>query len=151
TSVVRLVDPNDVIEKMTYALTNPVKDGLVEKAHHWPGVSSLASIIHGRSLAASRPKHFFREESTMPETVELSFARPRQYDHLSPAEFSALVTDRIRQVEESIAVERRRDGTTVIGRKAVLRQAWSDRPASREPRRGLVPRIAARNKWSRIE
>ena len=39
TSVVRLVDPNDVIDKMTYALTNPVKDGLVERAHHWPGVT----------------------------------------------------------------------------------------------------------------
>jgi len=26
TSVVRLVDPTDVIDKMTYALTNPVKD-----------------------------------------------------------------------------------------------------------------------------
>ena len=26
TSVVRLVDPNDVIDKMTYALSNPVKD-----------------------------------------------------------------------------------------------------------------------------
>ena len=151
TSVVRLVDPNDVIEKMTYALTNPVKDGLVEKAHHWPGVSSLPSIIHGKSLTASRPKHFFREEGVMPETVELSFVRPREYDHLGAGEFSALVIDRIRQVEESIAVERRRSGTIVIGRKGVLCQGWSDRPASREPRRGLVPRIAARNKWSRIE
>ena len=87
----------------------------------------------------------------MPETVELSFARPPEHDHLSTAEFSALVTERIRQVEESIAVERRRNGTTVIGRKGVLCQAWSGRPASRKPRRGLVPRIAARNKWNRIE
>src|SRR6185295_9261902 len=99
----------------------------------------------------SRPKHFFREEGVMPETVELSFARPREYDHLSAREFGALVTDRIRQVEESTAVERRRTGTTVVGRKAILCQAWRDRPVSREPRRGLVPRIAARNKWSRIE
>jgi len=151
TSVVRLVDPNDVIEKMTYALTNPVKDGLVEKAHHWPGVSSLAPIVHGKPLAASRPKHFFREEGVMPETVELFFARPPEYGHLSAAEFGALVTDRIRQVEEVVAVERRRNGATVVGRKSILRQPWSDRPDSREPRRGLVPRIAARNKWSRIE
>src|SRR3954447_6932906 len=41
TSVVRLVDAADVIEKMVYALTNPVKDALVEKAKDWPGVSSL--------------------------------------------------------------------------------------------------------------
>jgi putative transposase len=59
TSVVRLVDPNDVLAKMTYALTNPVKDRLGEKAHHWPGVTSLGALFHDRPLIASRPKHFF--------------------------------------------------------------------------------------------
>ncbi len=73
----RLVDPNDVIiDKMTYALTNPVKDNLVDKAHHWPGVTSLDFLLHGRPLTASRPKHFFREEGSMPEIASLSFARP---------------------------------------------------------------------------
>src|SRR3954465_4358510 len=55
TSVVRLADPNDTIDKLVYALTNPVKDGLVEKAHHWPGVTSLAAILHGKSFIATRP------------------------------------------------------------------------------------------------
>ncbi len=62
TSVVRLVDANDVKNKMVYALSNPVKDGLVEKAHHWPGATSLSALTHGTSLSASRPKHFFRDE-----------------------------------------------------------------------------------------
>src|SRR5256714_6255661 len=61
TSVVRLVDAADVIEKMIYALTNPVKDGLVEKAHHWPGVSSLDALRHGTPLLSSRPRYFFRD------------------------------------------------------------------------------------------
>jgi len=38
-----------------------------------------------------------------------------------------------------------------MGRKAVLRQEWSARPASHEPRRQLDPRVAARSKWSRFE
>src|SRR5262245_15023278 len=75
TSVVRLVDLDDALEKLIYALTNPVKDGLVDKAHHWPGVSSLTSLAHGHSLTATRPKHFFREEGCMPEAVVLSFGR----------------------------------------------------------------------------
>src|SRR6476659_2696755 len=66
TSVVHLVDPNDVLEKMTYALGNPVKDGLVEKARDWPGVTSYDSIVHGQPLVASRPDHFFRDEGPMP-------------------------------------------------------------------------------------
>lgn len=151
TSVVRLVDPDDAINKMIYAVTNPVKDGLVEKAHHWPGVSSLSSVVHGKALAASRPKHFFRDEGLMPQSVELRFARPPGYEHLPAVEFAALVNNRVRQVEEAAAAERRRVGAPVLGRRAVLAQAWNDRPDGREPRRGLNPRVAARSKWSRIE
>src|SRR5664279_1284936 len=100
TSVVRLVEPNDILDKMTYALTNPVKDGLVEKAHHWPGVSSLEALMHRRPLLASRPKHFFREEGPMPEVVSLSFARPQGFDDLSDKAFSDLVAARVRAAEE---------------------------------------------------
>jgi putative transposase len=151
TSVVRLVEPTDIVEKMTYALTNPVKDGLVEKALHWPGVSSLQSLMHGSPVVASRPKHFFREDGTMPESVSLVFVKPRGFEQLSTAEFTALVLKRVREAEELAAVERRRNGTHVLGRKAVVNQRWSERPASREPRRELSPRVAARSKWSRIE
>ncbi len=151
TSVVRLVDPNDVIDKMVYALTNPVKDGLVEKAHHWPGATSVGALLHGSVLSATRPKHFFRDEGTMPESVVLHLARPRGFEYLSDDELSNLILERVRVGEESCATERRRNGTTIVGRKAVLAQRWSDRPRTREPRRVLDPRVAARSKWSRIE
>jgi hypothetical protein len=151
TSVVRLVDPHDAIEKMIYALANPVKDGLVEKAHHWPGVTSLTWILHGKPLTAVRPKHFFREAGVMPERVALAFVRPRGYEYFSSVEFATLVTDRIRQVEDGTEIERRRTGASIVGRRAVLNQRWNDRPNSREQRRGLSPRVAARSKWSRIE
>ena len=151
TSVVRLVDTSDVLDKMAYALTNPVKDGLVKSAHHWPGVTSLGQLVHGTPLVASRPKHFFREKGSMPDTVTLSFARPRGLEHLTATEFASLVTDRIREREEKVNNERQHNGTPVLGRRAVLKQRWSDRPASREPRRELDPRVAARSKWSRIE
>jgi putative transposase len=151
TSVVRLVDTDDVLDKMTYALTNPVKDGLVESAHHWPGVTSIGCVVRGTPLVASRPKHFFREEGAMPDAVTLSFARPRGLEHLTPAEFASRVADRIREREEQATNERRRSRVPILGRRAVLKQRWSDRPTTQEPRRGLDPRVAARNKWSRIE
>src|SRR4029079_3449373 len=81
-SVVRLVESDDVIDKMVYALSNPVKDGLVEKAHHWPGVTSLMATIHNKALIASRPRHFFREEGPMPDAISLSFARPQGFKDL---------------------------------------------------------------------
>jgi len=55
TSVVRLMDPNDALDKMIYTLTNPVKDHLVERAHHWPGASSLRANLSGRN-ASSAPR-----------------------------------------------------------------------------------------------
>ena len=68
TSVVRLVDPT-TIDKMTYALTNPVKDGS-SRGHHWPGVSSLEAIASRQSLfAGSRPSTFSATKAIMPDTV----------------------------------------------------------------------------------
>jgi REP element-mobilizing transposase RayT len=151
TSVVRLVEPGDVLDKMTYALTNAVKDGLVERAHHWPGITSLDATLRGTRLHASRPKHFFRDEGGMPKVVSVSFSRPKGFEHLNPAEFAKLVADRVRQVEEMVLAERRRTGGRVLGRRGVLGQKVTERPQSREPRRELNPRVAARSKWSRIE
>ena len=151
TSVVRLVDPDDIVDKMTYALSNPVKDRLVEKAHHWPGASSLDALIHAKPLTAKRPRHFFREDGAMPEVISLELGRPKAFEDLTDGAFEALVLERIRAVECDVAAERRRTGAHVLGRKAVLAQKWSGRPATREPRRQLDPRVAARSKWSRIE
>jgi hypothetical protein len=151
TSVVRLVGPEDVLDKMVYALTNPVKDGLVERADHWPGVTSLDALRHGRSVIGLRPRHFFREDGSMPETVELRFERPAGFEHLTRVEFLKLVMERVKSVEDVARAKRLQTGSRVLGRRGVLAQDWRDRPRSREPRRDLSPRVAARNKWSRIE
>jgi hypothetical protein len=48
----------------------------------------------------------------------------------------------IDRVEESVAAERKRTGTRVIGRRRILAQDWKDSPASVEPRRVHRPRFA---------
>ena len=87
----------------------------------------------------------------MPEVVSLAFARPQGFDDLSDKAFADLVGGRIRAAEELAAADRLRTGASILGRRAVLDQKWSDRPGSREPRRQLNPLVAARSKWSRIE
>src|SRR3954468_10455509 len=143
TSVVRLVDPHDAIEKMIYALTNPVKDRLVERAHHWPGVTSLDAIMHSKPVVAHRPRHFFRDEGPMPEAVTLSFVRPPGFEDLSPSSYATMVLERVHAIEERVGAERRQAGAPLLGRRAVLAQQPPDRPGSREPRRELNPRVAA--------
>ena len=87
----------------------------------------------------------------MPETVTLHIVRPAGFEQLADKEFAAMVETRIRAAEKAAALERSRMGSRVLGRRAVLNQKWSDHPTSRERRRELDPRVAARSKWSRIE
>jgi len=147
--VVRLVDPEDVLRKLVYAAINPVKNHLVERVRHWPGVNGLAALLTQRPLHAARPRHFFRPDGTMPEAVTLHLVLPPELGDLD--RFRAELRRQVALAEAAAAAERRRTGTGVLGRRAVLRQSWRASPTSREPRRQLRPRVAARSQWSRIE
>ena len=147
---VRLEEPADVIDKLVYAATNPVKDHLVERVEHWPGVNGLADLLEGRSRVVRRPRHFFRADGPMPESVTLELTLPAALG--DPDEVRRQIRERVAAVEQEAAAARRRAGKTVLGRRAVLRQSWRSQPASSAPRRGgLRPRVAARSKWARIE
>jgi len=147
--VVKLVGRQDVIDKLVYTATNPVKDGLVDRVDHWPGVNGLHALLSGCSLRAARPWHFFRPDGIMPDAVEMRLAIPIE---LGPeADVLEELRQRVAAAVASFSAERQRTGRRVVGRRAVLQQPWSGRPASVEPRRNLRPRIAARNKWARIE
>ena len=145
---VEVMTLDDLLDKLVYTATNPVKDGLVEKVHHWPGPNFLKALLTGKPLRAHRPKHFFRKDGPMPAEVELVLKLPDDFEN--KAEFLAELQRRVTAVEEECARERQRTGRRVLGRRGVLRQSWRESPTSREPRRGLRPRVAARNKWLRI-
>ena len=147
--IVELVNPSDVIDKIVYVATNPVLDHLVECVHHWPGARLVHVMLAQEPIHAVRPRYFFQPDGVMPETVSLSFSIPPQL-----GDASVVVRDlreRIAAVETEQARLRTASGRRVVGRRGVLRQSWRDSPTSREPRRNLRPRVAARSKWSRRE
>lgn len=146
--VVELVEREDLLDKLVYVATNPVKDGLVEAVHHWPGPKLVAALLYGKRLPASRPAHFFRADGDMPAEVELELKLPDHFE--GKEEFLAELGRRIAAVEEACSRERQQTGGRVLGRRRVLRQSWRDSPTSHEPRRDLRPRIAARSKWARV-
>ncbi len=138
--VTRLLDRTAVIEKLVYAATNPVKDGLIERIHHWPGVHTYASLVKARPIHARRPLHFFRNPGPMPEHVTLLPTLPAE---LGPRDEVIMeLRARVRAVEVAMAEERRRSGKRVLGRRRVLAQPWQLSPKSTEPRRELRPRFA---------
>lgn len=147
TSVVRLVEVDDVIERVVYAATNPVTAGLVARVDQWPGVNTLRALLEKTPLVVQRPWCFFSED--MPEEVTLTFAIPPELGDADA--ILARIRTRVAEVEAAEAARRAETGARVLGRRAVRQQSWRDRPETREPRFGLRPQVACRNKWARIE
>lgn len=148
-SIVQLVDPADVIDKLVYTATNPVKDGLVEKVHHWPGVNGFSDLVNQRTIRAKRPRHFFREDGPMPAEITLELTIPPELGEA--AEVLAVLRERVAAFEESKRLERLKTGRSVLGRRRVLRQSPFASPTTESPRREIRPRVAARSRGSRIE
>ncbi len=149
TSVVAQTSPDDAFEAMIYALTNPVKDHLVDRANQWPGFSSLEAQLLDKTLVVRRPHWFYDPDGDMPKEVRVRFTRLPGFEHLTHAEWAAKIKVAVAAVEERAA--RERGSRRVVGRRAVLAQSAFDSPATHAPRRTLRPRVAARNKWRRIE
>lgn len=145
-SYVRLLDAEAVIDKIAYALSNPVQAGLVSRGEHWPGVRYARP---GRYVAR-RPQVFFRNQGTMPKSVMLEITTP-SLEGISRRDAQARIDEAVAQRE---ATERARvlgEGRRFLGAAAVKRQDPFASPTTREPRRQLSPRVASPNKWRRIE
>ncbi len=151
TSVVRLVEPDDVLAKMVYAYANPCAAGLVDTAEEWPGVSSFRNALSTCQMTATRPTFFFRPDGEQPEVVAVPICRPRGFASQAEEEWHALVAERVRAAEAEHRERRLVAAKSVLGRQAVLAQKPFDSPQSAAPRFGVCPRIAAKDKWSRIE
>ena len=140
-----------MFDKLVYSLTNPVKDQLVNRAVNWPGASSLGYQLRGQQLVVRRPRWFFANDTEMPEVVRLTFKRPEPFASLSHEQWVEKLRAAIESREREAAAARKASRGRVLGRKAVLRQSAFDSPQSHELRRHMSPRVAARNKWRRIE
>jgi putative transposase len=145
-SAVALASPSDVVDKTAYLLANPAAAGLVRFGRLWPGLWSDPQSFGGRPITARRPKHFFDPNGSLPAEATLELTMPPGF--ASADEFRALVSAALAEREAQAARDFRRG---FLGVAAVLAQKPTRRPAPGESRRTLNPRIAARDRWKRIE
>ncbi|ACG71473.1 protein of unknown function DUF1568 [Anaeromyxobacter sp. K] len=148
-SAVALSSPQDVLEKVAYVLTNPVKAGLVASAEEWPGLWSAPESIGAGALRVTRPDRFFRRSGPMPEVAELALVPPPGFE--SADAFRTFLVDAIAAREREVAQAHALAGTGFLGARRVLAQRPTARPPTPPPMRGLRPRVAARDRWKRIE
>jgi putative transposase len=144
-SAVALTAPQDVLSKAAYVLANPVAAGLVRRGRKWPGLWSAPEQIGGEALEAKRPGCFFDPRGIMPEVEWLELTVPAGF--ASAEEFRERLSAALSELEAQ--AEKRGQGFLGVGR--VLAQKPTARPAPLERRRALNPRVAARDKWKRIE
>jgi hypothetical protein len=134
---------------MAYVLANPVAAGLVQRGREWPGIWTAPEQIGAAPIVADRPTTFFRPNGYMPETAELALTVPPGF--ASAEDFRAQLSAALTELEADARreVESHRGG--FLGRAKVLAQKPWGRPAPGEARRRLNPRVAAKDKWKRIE
>ncbi len=148
-SAVAPADPADVVAKAAYVLANPVAAGLVRRGSEWPGLWTSPGQIGSARLVAGRPKTFFRANGYLPESIALELTPPPGF--ASAAELRARVSRALAELEDRHARELAAAGRRFLGRAKVLAESPRAHPGSGERRFGLNPRIAARDKWKRIE
>jgi REP element-mobilizing transposase RayT len=148
-SAVRLENAQSILEKMVYVLANPVAAGLVRRGVEWPGLWSGVRLLRGEPLVIERPKDFFRVDGPMPAVARLELHPPPGFEH--DESFVDTLFDLLRDAESEAASKLEADDRSVMGARRVQAQRPRACPASGEPRRGLSPRVACRNKWKRIE
>ena len=149
-SLVTLVEAADIVAKAGYTLANPVLAGLVRSPEEWPGVLLMPSTDGLPEIDVERPEGFFRTEGPMPERATLKLTVPEAFADERISFLSALKENVEARVSGKQA-EMKKKKCKFMGRRNVLRQNPSSRPQSREPRRQLNPRVAAKSKWARIE
>jgi len=148
-SAVALQRPEDVLDKMAYVLANPSAAGLVRRGSEWPGLWSAPSLIGAGAREVKRPDHYFRKEGATHKTASLELACPEGFGSVEA--LRQRLTDALTEREDRAAREVAEAGRSFMGAKKVLAQSPFARPAPREVRRGLKPRVASRDKWKRLE
>ena len=98
-----------------------------------------------------RPAFFFDRNGDLPKQVTLEIKRLPGFEHLNDEQWREKIRSAIAKVEAEAERERAEKGIKLVGRKAILRQSAFAQPKTFAARRAMVPRVATRNKWLRIE
>ncbi len=145
------VTPDALIDKMAYALANPVAAFLVMYGHQWPGIRMTWPM---KPVTVARPSFYFRgpeKGGRWPDEVTITFERPPGLAHLSDEQLNARIKGETEAYEEVARATAKQKGIRFVGRRNVLRTSRYAHPTTREPRFRIAPLVAARDKMARTK
>jgi len=147
-SQVALTDPSDVLDKTVYLLANPTQAMLVSRGADWPGIR----LFRKGKYRVTKPKFFFRpssEGSKLPDKAFITLTPPPI--GVPEQLCDDVVNKAVKAREKLIRLEAKRAGNTFVGASGVMSQDVYASPRRPAPKRNLSPRVAAKDKWHRIE
>jgi REP element-mobilizing transposase RayT len=147
-NVVELIARGDMLAKLVYILTNPVKDGLVATVEEWPGAQTWTALRDNLPLRATRPRYYFDDDGDMPEEVEMYLTIPSRLGDREV--LVAELEKRIRRVETNVQAARRARNRGFLGRAGVLAQSHRGFPKRRRPPRDIRPTFACKDTELRL-
>jgi REP element-mobilizing transposase RayT len=142
-NAVRLVTDEDIEDKIAYVVANPVAAGLVNAAEDWPGV-----LLWGeQTLQVARPRAYFAEYGTCPQTLALRIERPTAREGTAPnwddwrGRISKSLQTKVAEASRRVAVA----GRAFLGRAGVVASSFAQRARAYEARFGVIPTFAAKS------
>ncbi len=143
TSVVRLLTPAAVVEKIAYVLANPVAAGLVRHAREWPGVTVDAGELGRGVLHATRPSVYLDPENPQwLEETTLPLALPPAIEQENAEGFRQQVAAELERQEAQAHAEVERQGLRFLGAERASKVSPYERATSAEALRDRNPTFA---------
>jgi hypothetical protein len=142
------VENESVHQQFEYALTNPVKDGLVERVAEWKGFSSYDYLAKGEDpvftyIDRTAWHKAGGERSKKPleafvKRIRLEFTPLPGTEQMKPSARQAEIRRRCRELEQVFREEREREGRKVMSETELKKLDPRDRPKSK-PKRTRKP------------
>ena len=151
------LDNESVTKAFEYAVTNPVKDGLVDRTSHWQGFSSYRALAKGENTPYTYidwtawhdagGEHSSKPPETFTKTIYLRFTPLPGTEDMSPGEHQAQIRRRCRELEQKFREERTAERRTVASPKRLQKLDPRSRP-EKPPKKRRKPlcRAASREK-----
>lgn len=143
-SYIELLTADAVVDRTAYTLANPTAAGLVRYSKDWPGVRTRVSDIGVCTITVARPRAFFADDGTMPDTVELRFEMPEALLERHGLEAAqARIAEAVEAKERKAHAEVAAAGWSFKGADRVLKLSPYSRAKTFEARHQLNPRYAS--------
>ena len=140
-SVVELRTDQAVIEKLAYAMANPVAAGLIRDASDWPGVTTRPHELGLASWKAARPAGYFDADNPQwPDVATLALTMPQL--SMSDADSRQAVAAELKAQEAEARAHLRAKGWHFLKRVRLRTLSPFTRARSREPLRARNPTFA---------